>query len=185
MPLLKKIVRQCFIPSVLTFCFTLLTAQKQITRENQIKAVFLFNFAQFVEWPRESFKETNTFVIGVLGNDPFGNYLDETIRGEEVNGHPLVVQRFRQIEDVKTCHILFINMPDVHQLKQAVASLKSRSILTVSDAAGFTQQGGMIRFFTEDRKTRIRINLNAAKDADLAISSKLLRLAEIVNPQKN
>lgn len=184
MPLLKTIAKQLVLAIALALVHLSLSAQKPGAREYQIKAVFLFNFAQFVEWPAASFKETNNIVIGVLGNDPFGNYLEETIRGEQVGGHPLVVYRFKQIEDVKVCHILFMNVPD-NMVKQTVAGLKSRSILTVSDAAGFTQHGGMIRFFTEEKKTRIRINLTAAKSAELTISSKLLRLAEIVNPQNN
>jgi len=163
----------------------LFSAQNPIAREYQVKAVFLFNFAQFVEWPTSTFKETNAIVIGVLGEDPFGPYLDEAVRGEEVNGHPLIVQRYRHIDDIKACHILFISSAEARQLKQVFSNLKSKSTLTVSDADNFTKQGGVIRFITEDRKTRIRINLSAAKVADLTISSKLLRLAEVVNPQKN
>jgi hypothetical protein len=183
--ILKKIARQYFAASLLACCVILFSAQTQIAREYQVKAVFLFNFAQFVEWPASSFQETKTIVIGVLGEDPFGPYLDEAVRGEEVNGHPLIVQRYRNVDEIKACHILFISTAEAQQLKQVFASLKSRSILTVSDADNFTKQGGMIRFITEDRKTRIRINLSATKDADLTISSKLLRLAEVVNPQKN
>src|SRR5882724_448607 len=185
MSVLKKIVQQCLSVSLLFSCMILFSSQTQITREYQVKAVFLFNFAQFVEWPPSTFKETNSIVIGIFGEDPFGPYLDEAVRGEEVNGHPIIVQRYHHIEDIKECHILFINAAEARQLKQVFSSLKSKNILTVSDADNFTKQGGMIRFFTEERKTRIRINLNAAKQADLTISSKLLRLAEVVNPQKN
>jgi len=180
MSLLKTIVQQWIIAGLLTSVLILFSAQTHIAREYQIKAVFLFNFAQFVEWPGTAFAQTNSIVIGVLGEDPFGAYLDEAVRGEEINGHPLVVQRYRQVKDVKTCHILFINATEAHQLKQVLTALKSKNVLTVSDADNFTKQGGMIRFVTEDRKTRIRINLEAAKEADLSISSKLLRLADIV-----
>ena len=185
MPVLEKIGLQYLKGSLLASCMMLCSAQSQIASEYQIKAVFLFNFAQFVEWPAKSFQETNAISIGILGDDPFGNYLDETVRGEEVNGHPLVVHRYQHIDEVKTCHILFINVADANQLTQIITSLKSKNILTVSDADNFTKRGGMIRFFTENKKTRLRINLSAAKDADLTISSKLLRLAEVVNPQKN
>jgi hypothetical protein len=184
-PVLKEILRRYLTTAMLAGSAVSFSAQAQIAPEYQVKAVFLFNFAQFVEWPATSFQETNTLIIGILGEDPFGAYLDETVRGEEVNGHPLVVHRYRLVEEVKACHILFINATEIHQLKQVFASLKSRSILTVSDADNFTKQGGMIRFFTENKKTRIRINLNATKDADLTISSKLLRLAEIVGPTNN
>jgi len=164
-------------------CITFSYAQKQTAQEYQIKAVFLFNFAQFVEWPPTAFNETNAIVIGVLGNNPFGNYLDETVRGEEVGGHPLQVQYYTRIEEVKACHILFINFSETSQLRYAIANLKSKHTLTVSDANGFTSQGGMIRFLNEERKTHIRINLPAVKETELKISSKLLRLAEIVTPK--
>src|SRR5688572_25985571 len=67
-------------------------AQKPVLREQEVKAVFLFNFVQFVEWPQEAFPENQTpLVIGILGKDPFGKFLDETVKGEVINGHPLSV----------------------------------------------------------------------------------------------
>src|SRR2546430_1625474 len=61
--------------------------------EYQLKAVFLFNFAQFVEWPAQASTEPDApLVIGVLGQNPFGSYLDELVRGEKVGPHPLVVR---------------------------------------------------------------------------------------------
>lgn len=165
---------------------TLLQAQTPPSKEYQIKAVFLFNFTQFVEWPTDAFSnEKSPLIIGVLGEDPFGFYLEETIRNEEKNGHSLIVQRYRTVEEVKTCHIMFVNLTKPDQLKQACESLKTKHILTVSDASNFTRFGGMIRLFTEKNKTRIQINLEAAKDANLNISSKLLKLAEIVTSQKD
>src|SRR5579859_4663801 len=124
MPVLKKIISQCFTALQLACSTIFFSAQTQVAREYQIKAVFLFNFAQFVEWPATSFKETDAIIIGVLGENPFGTYLEEAVRGEKVNGHPLVVQRYRQVDEVKTCHILFINAPETHQLKEVFASLK-------------------------------------------------------------
>lgn len=164
----------------------ILPAQMQISTEYQIKAVFLFNFTQFVEWPANAFPEEQTpLVIGVLGQNPFGDFLDETVKGEKVKGHPLIVQRFRSIEEAQQCHILFINSDTNEQVEQALKVLKGRSVLTVGDEAGFARSGGMVRFFTENKKIRIRINLEAAKAADLTISSKLLRLAEIVDSKHN
>ncbi len=153
--------------------------------EYQLKAVFLFNFAQFVEWPPTAFPEAKTpVVIGVLGEDPFGAFLDETVRGEKVNNRPLVVQRFRRVEEIKTCHVLFVSRSERERLGQILPSLKGRNILTVGDAEDFAVRGGMIRFVTEKNKIRLRINVDAAKTADLTISSKLLRPAEIVTSGK-
>lgn len=151
------------------------------TPEYQLKAVFLFNFTQFVEWPPQSFADVDSpLVIGVLGNDPFGPYLDETVRGETINGRPLTVQRYNDLSNIKNCHVLFISRSEATHLAQILAALKGKSILTVSDADNFNRDGGIIRLATVDNKIRLRIALEAAKAANLTISSKLLRPADIV-----
>jgi hypothetical protein len=163
-----------------------LLAETAPPAEYQLKAVFLFNFAQFVEWPPEAFPEAQTpLIIGVLGEDPFGIYLDDTVRGEKVNNRPLIVQRYHRLDEIKTCHILFVSQSEANRLEPIFTSLKGRNTLTVSDAVGFAQRGGMIRFVTERNKIRLRINLEAAKAANLTISSKLLRPADIVAPGKD
>ena len=157
-----------------------LSAQPTAPAEYQIKAVFLFNFARFVDWPPKAFPDADSpFVIGVLGDDPFGSYLDETVRGEKVNGHPLTVQRYRRVSDVKACQVLFISRSEADRLDQILASLRGRSTLTVGDTDYFTSRGGMIRLATEKNKVRMHITLEAVKAANLAISSKLLRVAEV------
>ena len=135
------------------------TLGQNVPNEYQLKAVFLFNFAQFVEWPTSAFPEARTpLVIGVLGTDPFGAYLDETVRGEIVNSHPLAVQRYRRVEDITRCHILFVSGLEQGHLAEILAGLKGRTILTVGDAEGFTRGGGMIRFVTDHNRIRLRIN---------------------------
>jgi uncharacterized protein DUF4154 len=158
-----------------------LGAQSARALEYQVKAVFLFNFAQFVGWPAGAFADSMApMVIGVLGNDPFGSYLDETVRGEKVHRHSLEVRRYRKIEEITTCHILFINPSGERRLEEVLSNLKNRAILTVGDDPGFAQRGGMIRFVSEKSKIRMRINVAAASAVNLTISSKLLRAAEIV-----
>jgi len=160
-----------------------LPAQTEISREYQVKAVFLFNFAQFIAWPTNAFADAQTpMTIGVLGDDPFDSFLDETVRGEKIGEHPLVIQRYRRIEDVQGCQILFISRSEDGQTGRILAGLKDKNILTVGDSDGFIKDGGIVRFVTEENKIHLRINLEAAKSANLAISSKLLRLAEIVDP---
>ena len=160
-------------------------AQTAPVREYQVKAVFLFNFAQFVHWPPpELTRPQEPLVIGVLGDDPFGSSLDDAVHGEQVNNHPLVIQRYRRVEDIGDCHILFISQSEVGHLEQIFSRLKGRSILTVGDADQFTHRGGMIRFITEKSRIRLRINLEVARACNLTISSKLLRPAEIVSSQE-
>ena len=185
MPIFKKIIRHCFLLSLLMCKVLFLSAQTlaPAPRECQVKAVFLYNFTHFVEWPASSFSTDQApLVIGILGENPFGSYLQETVSGEKVNGHPLVVQYYKKLEEVQACQILFISMSETNKLEQILAGLKGRNLLTVSDAASFLQEGGMIRFFIKSNKIQLQINLEATKTANLVISSKLLRLAEIFVP---
>jgi hypothetical protein len=162
---------------------SILFSQVTGSKEYQIKAAFLFNFTQFIEWPDKTFPDANApFVIGVLGQDPFGNYLDEIVSGEKIKGHSLAVTRFNSIDEVKNCQILFIN-PGKEDVSAVLKKLKVSNVLTVGDARDFTRQGGMIGFLTESRKIRIQINLEAAQESDLVVSSKLLRVAEIVSTE--
>ncbi len=160
-------------------------AASPATTEYQVKAVFLFNFAQFVEWPAEGFPASNApLVIGVLGTDPFGRALDEAIRGESVGAHPLAVRRFTRLEEIETCQILFICASEAARLDQVLARLNNRPVLTVSDVEGAALRGVMIRFVPENNRLRLRINLEAARHAGLQVSSKLLRRAEIVGEKE-
>jgi YfiR/HmsC-like len=149
--------------------------------ETQVQAVFLYNFSRFVEWPAQAFAAPNDpFVIGILGSDPFGARLDEAVRNEEVNGHPLTVHRFRNVAEVDNCQILFVDRSETARLGEILAALDHRSTLTVSQADGAAQRGVMIQFATENNRIRLRINVASARASGLTISSKLLRPAEIV-----
>ena len=155
--------------------------KKLAVGEHEIKAVFLFNFAQFVEWPPEVLPDPNSpIIIGILGKDPFGAFLEETIQGEEVNGHPLVIQHYSNVKQIKSCHILFIHPSLTPRLDNILNALKGKGILTVSDGSDFIKQGGMIRFIKESNKIKLQVNLSVVKSSDITISSKLLRLSEIV-----
>ncbi len=163
-----------------------LPAQTTVPKEYQVKAAFLFNFAQFVEWPPEVFPEKETaLVIGVLGDDPFKGFLAEMVRGEKAGNRPLRIEYYRRVEELKQCHILFISNSESNRLEQILARLKNRSILTVGEADGFAANGGMIRFVAAGTKIRFRINNEAARAVRLTISSKLLRLADIVPAPRN
>ncbi|MGH9856831.1 MAG: YfiR family protein [Acidobacteriota bacterium] len=160
--------------------------QAQSPQEYQIKAVFLYNFALFVEWPPGTFSDPRApIVIGILGRDPFGSYLKEAIEGETINDHSLVIARYRTVEEIKQCHILFISDSESEQLETILLALQGRPILTVGEVQGFAQRGGMIRFTNEKNKVRFRINIQSTTAAKLTISSKLLRHADIVSPGKD
>jgi hypothetical protein len=158
-----------------------LAAQTGPASEYHVKAVFLFNFAQFVEWPAEAFADPQApIVIGILGDDPFGPFLDETVRGEHLGTRPFEIRRFQRVADIKTCHLLFISQSEADRVEEILANLKNRPILTVSDEDDFAERGGMIHFVTEKNRIRLKINLRAVQHANLTLSSKLLRVAELV-----
>ena len=173
----------CIAVALLSLAAAAVARAQASPTEYQVKAVFLFNFSQFVDWPPAAFADNRApLVIGVLGDDPFGATLDEIVRGETVNGRSLVVRRYQSIDQVAACHILFIDRSQQAQLEAIVAALKNRSVLTVGDFEDFARRGGMVRFVTVGNRIRLRINLAAAQQAELDISSKLLRPADIVQP---
>jgi hypothetical protein len=154
-------------------------AAQEPSRADQVKAVFLFNFTQFVTWPHGSFPApTSPFVIGIVGTNPFGNFLKKVVENEKVEGHPIAVQHFTGIKDVRNCHLLFVN---VQNPAEAIEELNQRGVLTVGDSADFARSGGMIGFYVENNKIRLQINTRSARAANLSISSKLLRLAAVVD----
>jgi hypothetical protein len=155
----------------------------QETQEYQVKGVLLYHLTQFVEWPASAFATPEEpFTIGILGNDPFEKALEEIIRGEKAGTRPIVVARYQKVDAAKKCHLLFIGASEKDNLRKIMAQLKDRPILTVADTEGFIRSGGMIHLYkNQENKIRLRINLNVVKGCGLTVSSKLLRVAEIVH----
>jgi len=159
--------------------------QSTTASEYELKAVFIFNFTQFVQWPATSFSSEHApLVIGILGEDPFGPYLNDVISGEKVDGHPLVIEHYATAGDIKNCHILFVSKNEITRFGQLAATLKKQNVLTVGDAPTFLMQEGMIKLLTKNNKIQLQINIESVKESNLVISSKLLRLAEIYTPDK-
>ena len=162
-----------------------LFGQTTISKEYQIKAAFLFNFAQFVEWPPTAFANSNTsFCIGILGDDPFGAALDETVRGETIDNRKITIKRARQIGDLENCQMIFVSRSARNRIPQILSRLDSKPILTVSEVEGFAQQGGGINFYLEGKKVRFEINPTVVKSDGLIISSQLVSLGKIVQQTK-
>jgi len=153
-------------------------AQESQPSEYQLKAAFLFNFAKFVEWPPQAFAEpTSPVVIGILGENPFGDDLERTIRGKTVNNRPFAIKPIRSLPEARGCHILFISTSEKTRLPEILESLGTATVLTVGEMERFAETGGMINLVKEADKIRFQINDVAAKNAGLKISSKLLSLA--------
>lgn len=159
----------------------IIPASKAATLQYKLEAAFLFNFTQFVEWPATAFPTRDSpMVIGVLGDDPFGSYLDDIVQGEVVNGHPLVIERYHSASEIRRCHILFFADSEIGNFRNVLVKMKDVGVLTVSNLDNFVTSGGVVRFRLMDNRVRFRINIHAARDAQLAISSKLLKQADII-----
>ncbi len=171
----------CVVMRLFFLCTPLLQSQTSPLPEYKIKAVFLFNFTQFVEWPGDAFNSNNDpFIIGILGTDPFGSYIDQAVAGEKVGTHPITVVRYRSVNEINNCRLLFINIADDDDLRSVLSSLNNRGVLTVSDMKGFAASGGVIGFITQNNKLRLQINISAAKAEGLNVSSKLLSVSTIL-----
>ena len=153
-------------------------AQQKPALEYQVKAAYLFNFTKFVYWPETAFSDpTAPFVIGVVGKDPFGSYLDDVVKDEKVGAHPIVIERYGDAKEINSCHILYISRNNVDE-KNVVDTYRSKkNMLSVSDE--FSNWGGIINFYTEDNKVKLKIVLKAVRNAGLEISSKLLKIAKL------
>jgi hypothetical protein len=148
--------------------------------EYRIKAAYLFNFAKFVSWPSAAFPSAESpIVIGILGKDPFGNEIDETIADKAIERRSLRVKRLGDNESWEGCHILFIASSERKALPQILQKLGTSPILTVAEMEEFTEIGGMIRFFSYENNIRFAIDLAPVDAAGLKISSKLLQVAVV------
>ena len=156
-------------------------AETSISLEYQVKAAFMYNFAKYVEWPPKSFPEADRpFVIGLIGEDPFGAELDQMLKNKKVNERQLVIKRCKQLNELKSCHLVFISRSERGRVDEILRALIGTSVLTVSDMDDFASHGGIIDFAIEDGKVRFDINLASAERSELKISSKLLKLARNV-----
>jgi YfiR/HmsC-like len=146
--------------------------------EYAVKASYLYKFAPFVQWPPAAFETpTSPLSICIAGQDPFGPALGEAVRGQHVNGHPIVVRRIESVHPGIACQILFVGGSETAEALQAVAH---EPVLTVTDH-NRGGAGGMIQFIMMAGRVRFMVDQAAAQDSGIAISSKLLGLAVSVN----
>lgn len=157
----------------------------ELSHEGQNQPQYLINFAEFTDWPTSAFtNESEPLTIGILGKEPFRTELDKISAKQVVRGRRVQISRFRKVEEVKTCHILYIGESEERRLTHIISAVSEKPCLTVSEIKNSAERGVMIEMKTEKKKIRLVINLEAAKAAHLTLKSKLLRLGEIVEPLK-
>lgn len=160
-------------------------AEPSLTKQH-VEAVFLLNFAKYVDWPAESFADTNApIVIGVLGTDPFGDDLRRTVEGKSVKGRPFIIKYLAADSEMTTCHILFISGSEAGRMRDILNLASSLPILTVGEHEEFARHGGIINFVLKNDNVRLEIDLASAKKAGVTISSRLLAVADVVKGKTN
>ncbi len=148
--------------------------------EYEIKAAFLINFARFVEWPDQP-NGHEPFTLCVLGRDPFGATLDWSAKGKTVNGRSLVIHRISGFSELRPCQTVFLADSEMYRFDGLRKWLGDRSVLTVGEAKGFTQRGGIMNLELLNDRVAFAVNRSAAARAHLKISSRLLQLATTVD----
>jgi len=167
-------------PLLLASSGSRLASRSEASREAQLKAVFLFNFAQFTTWPPEAFADRSSpLIIGLVGLDQFGDSLEATVQDELIHGRRVRLERYRTLAEVKNWHMMYLGQADPARLDQILQATKGKPILTVSDVQTPALRGGIIiKFLIKQNKIRFVINAEAARDARLVLSSKLLQAAD-------
>jgi hypothetical protein len=149
--------------------------------EYQVKALFLVNFAKYVDWPATAFGDAAApIVIGVGGENNFGSHLEKAVEGKIVCGRAIRIVMAEKDEDFAKCHILFVSASEKKHLGEILGKVKELPVLTVGETEQFIGQGGVINFTKKEGKVRLQIDLNAARRAKLQLSSKLLSVADSV-----
>ena len=167
----------------LSFCVeTPVAADPPAASEAQVKAAFLVTFPKYVDWPAGVFAQSDSpMVLAVFGEADLTKDVQAMIEGKKVNGHPLVFRHVTTEEEcAHGCDILFIGAAEQPRMAAILSRIRGLSVLTVSDSSDFLEAGGIINLTRRDRKIRLNVNLTAAHDAHLLISSRLLAVADVV-----
>lgn len=143
--------------------------------EYEVKAAIMYNIAKFAEWPTEG--DSQVFRLGILGPDPFGSKLEETILGKKVDGKPIIVMRFDSLDDYSRVDMLFVTRAMAGKMPEILEVTKGRAVLTVSDTKRGCEQGSVIGFVKQGSRVRFAVNAKSARFTNLTLSSKLLMLA--------
>ncbi len=169
----------CFSSSTLS---AVASAGSPTLNEDQLKAAYLYNFARYVRWPDTAHESSGSALeIGVVGGGAVSELLKKTVVGKKIEGRDLRVVDLSSPVGGRRVHILFIaGERDLEELEQVIADLIGTPVFAVSDVSGFAERGGIANFIAAKNRVRFVINKSAAKKAGLKVSSKLLRLADLV-----
>lgn len=155
-----------------------LTAQQAAPLEYRVKAAYLLNFTRYVEWPPSAFTGPgDPLRVCVLGSDPFGDVLEQTLAGRTAQGRPVQLLHVESAAQARRCHVVFISGEEWARHPDVLAAVRSAGVLTVGEGSRFAESGGVLSFVPVQRTVRFAVNLGASEEARLRISSRMLELA--------
>jgi len=159
-------------------------AAESVPDESQVKAALVFNIAKFVDWPPTAFVQDSTpLVIYTLGGGGFTSAV-AGLHGKQLKGRSVVVTHISRAEDIRACHVLVIGNADSNLIQAVLYKLRTQPVLSISDRDRFAHSGGVVGLFRQANKVKFEINLLAAQQHQLKISSHLLKLARIVGQEE-
>jgi hypothetical protein len=157
------------------------SSQPAAPTEYEIKAVWLLNFARFVEWPADAFSSPQApLVVCVVGRDPFGSALEKTLAGKTIGGRPLAIRRLPADRDLAGCHVIFFSNSEKKKHRELIAKLRGTPVLTVGESDGFLNDEGLIQFVRREDTIRFAVNLESARSTRLKVSANLVKVAVLV-----
>ncbi len=162
-----------------SFCFV--STAKASTEDERLKALFLYNFANFVDWPDSAFKASDSDLrLCLFGEIAFGSMLD-AVDGTLIGNHRLTLKRTKKLKDIETgCHMLFVSHEQRIRLPHFFTQIQYMYVLSVGDRKGFAEKGGVINIVRTQDQMQFDINLSTAMANGLTVSSDLLSLAREV-----
>jgi len=179
-----RLIRGASALVLLAFALLLLpsiSGQEGKTDEYRAKANFLAAFPNFMEWPADAFPSAQApLLICVFGDFSFGTSLAETTRGASIRGRRIEIRWARKERDLRACHILFVSRSEGKRYARIFKAIQGASVLTVGETPDFLASGGAINFLFDADKLQFEVNMAAAKDAHVRISSNMLALARHV-----
>jgi hypothetical protein len=146
--------------------------------EYEVKAAYVYNFAKFIDWPKNVFPaKSDPIIIGIVGDDSFGLLLEKVVKDKAIQEHTLQVRLLKWSADFRTCHIIYIGSSEQKRFRQIIESLRESPVLTITETDEKSQAKGILNLFVDGGKVQFEVNIAEAEKARLRISSKLLRLA--------
>lgn len=155
------------------------TGQDTPERQSQFMAIYLMHFANFIEWPDSAQPDKTQFNICFYADERLSGYIKE-LRGETINNGTINVVEAPEQQQLTECQIVFIEHSQIERFTEIKTQTQQSAILFVSDKTGFIDQGGTMEYFVANNKLRFAVNMKAAKEKELILSSKLLMIAKII-----